>query len=196
MIRYFYHKKEISLYLCVTLWPVMALCPKLSWTPYLPLWGTYYLVCKSTVILLIFITKVLYNVCFALHEFSSVPDLRDGISKVPIVISALQCAYCHQCFAKHLLLSVLCNVPIVISALQSAYCHQCFAKRLLSSVLCNVPIVISALQSACCHHCQSKYIKKVKHSEPWCFLGSDCESSSWRCRQHIPLKHWYLSTTI
>jgi hypothetical protein len=29
---------------------------------------------------------------------------------------------------------VLCKAPIVISDLQSAYCHQCFAKRLLSSL--------------------------------------------------------------
>jgi hypothetical protein len=81
--------------------------------------------------------KILYNVCFALCEFTSVAD-----------ISALQCTYCHKYFAKRLLLSVLCETPVVISALQIAYCHQCFAKRLLSSVFCNVIIVINALQNA------------------------------------------------
>jgi hypothetical protein len=108
------------------------------------------------VILLIFITKILYNVCFALHEFSSVADIRDGICKVPMVISALQSNYCHQflqstycyqCFAMCLLSSVLCKVPIVISALQCAYCHQCFALHLLSSTLWKAPVVIVASQS-------------------------------------------------
>jgi len=42
---------------------------------------------------------------------------------------------------------VLCKAPIVISALQSAYCHQCFAMCLLSSVLCKAPVVIIASQS-------------------------------------------------
>jgi hypothetical protein len=42
---------------------------------------------------------------------------------------------------------MLCNTPIVISTLQSACCHQCFAKRVLSSALCNAPIVIVGGQS-------------------------------------------------
>jgi hypothetical protein len=35
--------------------------------------------------------------------FSSVVDIRDVINKVPIIISALQIAYCRQCLAMHLL---------------------------------------------------------------------------------------------
>jgi len=110
---------------------------------------------ENTVILFIFITKIMYNVCLALREYSSVTDIRNGICKLPVVISALQIAYCYNRFAKCVLSSALCKVPIFIINLQSAYwhqnlqgtyCHQRFAKCLLLSAFCKMP----------CHQCQSK----------------------------------------
>jgi hypothetical protein len=76
--------------------------------------------------------------------------------------------------------SAFCKVPV-------ACCHQRFAKCLLSSTFCKVPVVISILQRK----------SRVKQNcESWGYLGSDCESPSWRCRQRFPLKHWCLSTEV
>ena len=74
---------------------------------------------KNTVILFIFIMKMLCNVYLALRGSFSVTDIRDGICKAPIVISILQSASCHQHFVKCLLSSAFCKAPLVINASQS-----------------------------------------------------------------------------